>query len=165
MKVSSVFGLKQRPYDLLGVMALVLFLASFITSADAFDINLHDAYFVIAAAFIYRIFSGILLFLWLVNMVSHKGIFSGKLSRLTVGGTILSFVIIFSVLWAHVELPGPPRRYYAFTEFEKVNVYNVVTTVCVLIAILLFTISQLAFIGNVIGGLISKKKGRIVHDS
>jgi len=169
MKAFSFFDLRKRPYDLLGLSALFLFLISFTHSNGSIDINLHDAYFVIANVNLYKIASGILLFLWSVNMIFHKSLFSGKLSRLTVSGTILSFVIVFTVLFTHVELPGPPRKYYSFTEFERMRSWyqydNTIITVCILIAILLFIISQLAFIANIIGGLISKKTNRIVHDS
>lgn len=159
----AYLDLKKRPYQLLGVMALLLFLVSFIPSTQAaLDINMHDTYFVIANVNLCRIASGTLLFLWSMNVLLGRYLISAKLNRLYVAGTILSLLIIAVVLIPFRQSMDVPRKYYAFDEFEKMRSwysYNTIITICFIVALLLFIVSQVVFIINVIAGIFRRISG------
>ncbi|WP_139113082.1 hypothetical protein [Mucilaginibacter sp. PPCGB 2223] len=156
-KLFAFLNLKKRPYELLGIMALVLFLVSFVPSNQSvIDINMHDTYFVIANVSLCRVASGALLFLWSVNLVFKKHLASIRLSQLCVVGTLISLGIFFCVVFGYREFPGPPRRYYAFSEFQSMGSRYNAWVITFIIGLLLFTVSQIAFIANIIIGILRK---------
>jgi cytochrome c oxidase subunit 1 len=159
IKPFTFLDLKKRPYELLGIMALLLFLVSFVPSNSSLDINMHDAYFVIANVNLCRIASGTFLFLWSMNILFRQYLVSDRLNRLYVAGTILSLLVTAIIFIPFKQSMNVPRRYYAFDEFEKMRSwysYNTVITICFIMGLLLFTVSQVVFIINVITGVLRK---------
>ncbi|WP_448700246.1 hypothetical protein ACFGVR_00105 [Mucilaginibacter sp. AW1-3] len=154
MKRRSYIDIGKRPYDLLGVTALLLFLMSFVLSNSAMDINLHDTYVVIAHMHLCWFFSGALLFLWSMGILFRNYIWSVTLSWIQVVLTLLS-VITFIKLAIGTGLDGIPRRYYAFSEFNQSKQWFSTASAYVFM-LLLIVIGQIVFVVNVIGGLLRK---------
>ena len=133
-------------------MGLISFLP---IDTDAFDINLHDTYIVIASVSLYRMFAVVLLFCWSVYLVAN----SLQLSRVliwfhvvTTLVAVISVIILQSRYWG---LSGIPRRYYAFNEFEKMrDPFNAGTIY--IVVILAFILAQLIFLVNLSIRLIKK---------
>jgi cytochrome c oxidase subunit 1 len=155
IKPFTFLDLKKRPYELLGIMALLMFLVSFVDSNSALDINMHDTYFVIAHAHICWFFSGVLLFLWSMGVLFRRYIWSITLSWVQVILTLISVIAFLKIVVMGVSLSGVPRRYYAFTEFEQQKSWFSTTSVYVFM-LLLIVLGQLIFIINVITGFLRK---------
>jgi len=137
----------------LGYTGLLLFLISFIPSTrGALDINMHDTYFVIADVSLCSVFSGFLLFLWAINMLVRRIIYSLTLSWFYVVFTLIPIALFLILPLMHRSFEGPPRKYYAFDEFEKMkSAYNINTTyACTFVALV---IGQLLLMINILIGL------------
>lgn len=150
----SPFKLISTPYALLGITGLALGLLSFDPDkGQALDINLHDTYFVIVNAGLYSVFAVFLLFEWSIYIVVNRLMMSNKLIWVQVASCLLPIILFFILKLDKPGNPGPPRRYYAFTEFEsRKPVFNFVYVAMLVI----FTFGQLIFIINLIGGVIRK---------
>ena len=161
LKYRSTFNLKSHPYTLLGVAGFLIGLISFLPiDTDAFDINLHDTYFVIASVSLYRIFAIVLLFCWSVYIVANRLQLSRVLIWFHVVTTLVALISFIILQSRHWGLLGIPRRYYAFNEFEKMrNPFNTVKIYA--IVLLAFVIAQLIFLVNLSIGLIKKTHGDI----
>jgi cytochrome c oxidase subunit 1 len=156
MTPRSLLNLKSNPDALLGIAGFLMGVISFLPiNTDAFDINLHDTYIVIASVSLYRVFAVVLLFCWSVYIVANRLQLSHVLIWLHVVTTLvalISFIILQSRYWG---LSGIPRRYYVFTEFEKMR--DPFNTVKVYIIVLFaFILAQLLFLVNLSIGLIKK---------
>jgi heme/copper-type cytochrome/quinol oxidase subunit 1 len=125
-------------------------------SASAFDIHLHDTYFVIANFYI-----GILLFLsvcipYLFHfLLRRKGVGSKKVLLSHIVVTImllLSFFVFFRL--QHNDIP---RRYYDFSSWEAYGQQFDLLTRWLGFAVLAFVIIQLLFIVYGVVRLIAKK--------
>jgi len=156
LKYRSTFNLKSHPYTLLGVAGFLMGLISCLAiDTDAFDINLHDTYFVIASVSLYRIFAIVLLFCWSVYVISNRLQLSYVLILVHVVTTLACLISVITLQSHHWGLSGPPRRYYAFSEFEKMrNPFNTVKVYA--IVLLAFILAQLVFLINLSIGLIKK---------
>ena len=155
MKFRPYIHLKKRPYELLGVMALMLFLVSFVNSNSTLDINLHDGYYVIANASLCRIASGALLFLWSMGLLFRSYVWSLTLSWVQVALTLISVIAFLKLAIIGTGYDGIARRYYAFSEFEQRNQWFSTTSIYVFM-LLLFFAGQVVFIVNVIVGFLRK---------
>lgn len=155
MKPRFYINIKKRPYELLGIMALLLFLVSFVDSNSTLDINMHDTYFVIAHIHLCWLFSGMLLLLWSMAVLFRNYTWSLTLSWVQVVLTLISVIAFLKIVMMGISLSGVPRRYYAFNEFEQQKSWFNTTSMYVFM-LLLIVLGQLAFIINVITGFFRK---------
>jgi len=156
LNYTLAFNLKNNPYALLGLAGFLTGVMSFLPiDTDAFDINLHDTYIVIANVSLYRMFAVVLLFCWSVYIISNRLQLSRILTWIHVIvalAGLFSFITLQSHSWG---LSGAPRRYYAFSEFEKMrDPFN--TVAVYVVAISAFIFAQLIFVVNLSIGLIKK---------
>ncbi|MEO6633320.1 MAG: hypothetical protein ABIN13_16400, partial [Mucilaginibacter sp.] len=156
LNYTLAFNLKNKPYTLLGIAGFLMGAISFLPiDTDAFDINLHDTYIVIASVSLYRVFAIVLLFCWSVYLVASRLKLSRLLIWVHVAITLVALTSIIMFQSHHWGLSGAPRRYYAFTEFEQMR--NPFNTVAVYVVVsLAFIIGQLIFLVNLSIGLIKK---------
>lgn len=150
----SIFNLKARPYNLLGIAGLMTGLMSFLPiHQETLEINLRDTYLVIAAPSICRIFAVVLLFLWSLYLVSDHLMLSRKLSWFHIVGTLLCLVFLFFFSIYKPDVPEVPMRYYAFTGSESqrpgFNISNLYIPV-----VLILLLAQLFFSINLTMGSI-----------
>jgi len=155
-KSSRFLKLKTKPYELFGLIALLFFVISLFSSHRDIDINLHDTYIVISKVNIYRILVVLFLFIWSIYIFSHRILLANTLTWLHVAFTVLPIFIFF--LTQHPAQEGPPRRYYAFSEFEHMKpAFNWVLVWSIAFLILLF--GQLFLLINLFGGLLKTMLG------
>jgi len=159
-------SLTKNPHHLLAITALLFFIISFFKKGEALDLNMHDTYYVIANVNLYRIFAAVLIFLWaLYQIISGLQLWSGKLTWLHVVFTIVPMIFFAMGLWRIFTLEGSldgiPRRYYAFSDFEKKPSFLSIGTIYVIILAISF-LGQALFVVNIIGGSV---KGWSRHKS
>jgi heme/copper-type cytochrome/quinol oxidase subunit 1 len=154
MKVSFIarLKLKSKPYNLVGLMALLLLIVSLFSSNGAIDFNLHDTYFVIAGVNICLIIAGFLLIIWVIYIVSYRLLLSIVLTWVHVVATVLAGIMYLKYYLLSVSIDGIPRRYYAFTDFNAVKPIYVLLVVSAVI----FITGQFIFLVNLLGGLIKR---------
>jgi cytochrome c oxidase subunit 1 len=151
MKVSFIahLKLKSKPYNLVGLMALLLLIVSLFSSNGAIDFNLHDTYFVIAGVNICLIIAVFLLTIWLIYIVSYRLLLSIVLTWVHVVATILAGIMYLKYYLWFMSMDGIPIRYYAFTDFNTVKPIYVLLVVSAVI----FITGQFIFFINLLGGL------------
>ena len=151
--------IKEKPYNLLGLIALLFFIVSIFVKGGAIDINTYDTYYVIANVSLYRVFAGVLLFSWSLYLIFGRFVWSKRLTWLHVVFTILSLTFFATGLWRVFTLAGSldgiPRGYYAFTDFPQKSHYLSVGTICITV-LAVWVLGQLLFLVNIIGGAITR---------
>ena len=145
--IISIFT--QKPYNLLWIFALLMFALS-LASTSAFDITLHDSYYVLSIALIYRLFALLLIIFWLIYLFADGILLSKGLSRIHILATLITTIIFLMLAKLDWGMSGVPRRYYAITGFNTRSDYKVLISYLAIIAT--FLIGQLCFLINLIGG-------------
>ena len=149
MKHFIVSILSQKPYNLLWIVALLMFALSLV-STGAFDITLHDSYYGLSIALIYRLFALLLVIFWLIYLFADEILLSKGLTRIHILATLLPTIIFFMLAKLDWGMPGVPRRYYALTTFN--NRPDFIVLITYLAIMVVFFIGQLCFVINLIGG-------------
>ncbi len=149
---------KERPYELLGLIGFLLVIFSFIpiSHGSYLDISLHDTYYVVANFNLYRFFGIFLLFFWSAYLITKRFLLSQLLIWIHVLLTLLPLIIVCMVSIIHPSLEGVPRRYYAFTDFQKMQSSYFNLEKLYLFVFLLFCFGQAIFLINISGGLIKR---------
>lgn len=144
MKISDWI---RRPYHLLLLTAIVLFIASFFFSDESFDIHLHDTYYVIAIWHILRTGTMFLSLLWFIYLITFRWL-NRYLTWIHMVTTFLSIGLFITLThWlpsfsGSAEMPSP-RSY-----LELSSLYN--NYIERLLAFALFAIAgQLFFVANI----------------
>jgi len=147
--------IKSKPYELLGLCAILVFAISLLPTSNAVDFNSHDTYLVISMHHVYWLIAAIFLFIWLLYFCFSSVLLSKKLTWANVILTIFPVMILLVALFARTSLDGVPRRYYSFTEFQNMKPWYKKE---VLYSGILATIvvGQLIFIVNLLGGIIKR---------
>ena len=141
-----------KPYHLLGVFSLLVFLSSFIPSnIETLDFFIHDTVFILATAYLLKFLSAFLLGLWLIYNFADNVLLSKAITWVHVLGTLL-FMLCIEILYFGLqnnnEINADNGR-----NFLQVRDTNFLTG----IVILLFLISQILFMFNIVAGLIKFK--------
>ncbi|WP_018626938.1 hypothetical protein [Niabella aurantiaca] len=143
--------LKRMPFVLLLVTAVLLFVAGLFTrNKDWIDIHLYDTMFVVTQRYVLGIAAFFLFLLWLMNIATHRILFSNKLTWFHILATLV--ILCFLLWYASVCRVAPPRRYTAETAepgFQDVNA----VLLCSIAALI---VVQLVFITNLLIGLYRK---------
>lgn len=150
--------IKENPFLLLLIPAILFFVLSLIPTNETIDIQLHDVYIVIAQQ---QIFIGItfifFLFFGLYLLFQNK-LWSKKLTWIHVILTTVLFLYIFyisSILFSFS--PESPKKYYSYNEFENFAVINKTISIC---SIILF-FSQFLLLANIVIGVVKKSKASL----
>jgi hypothetical protein len=149
-------AIKQRPFELLGLFALLFLLISFIPFQHPIDINIHDSYFVFPVQSIFIACAFYFLFVWSVYLVTNNVLFSVCLTRLHVAITISLTVISLVIFMIKSPVNNAPKRYYSFGEFEKskpiLNLYVIYAAM-----IVTTLLAQLLLPINIVCGLLKNR--------
>lgn len=137
----------RRPYHLLLLTAIVLFIASLFYGDETFDIHLHDTYYVIAIAHLFYSAAIFLAILWLIYLITFKW-----LNRyLTWIHLVTTFLCIGLSVSLHYWLPlfaGNGDMPFPHSYLEMSALYN--NSMEKLQAFALFAIAgQLFFVANI----------------
>jgi heme/copper-type cytochrome/quinol oxidase subunit 1 len=154
----SPFPIRQRPYSLLLLTGLVFVLTSFfmLKSGDVVDIHLHDTYFVIAHAYIYRLLAISAFVLWAFYLLTYKTLYSKMLTWAHVITTILTLAVLALIAYFGNRLlhPAPPP-YYDLSPWQASHSGNkYIHAVTITLFILVF--GQVIFVINLIAGLVKR---------
>jgi len=154
--------LKQRPYNLLLLTGIILFVVGLFSLNSAIVINMYDTYFVFTLAYFIWIPCVILLIFWLLYLATRKKLYSKALTWthifLTIAGCV--FILTFPNLLtnSYEGLAGMPRRYYDIGQSKTYQFFGELTKTGVAIALIL-ALGQITYWLNLFIGL-SKHQGR-----
>lgn len=134
-------------------------LSALLHSNAAFDIQLHDTYFVVAKAQIMILFAFLMgffaLLYFLIPKITGKAL-NEKMGKLHFGITAIGiFIILFPL--SDLGLSSTPRRYYKFDSFDTYSNFTSVNKIITILTILIL-VAQLIFVFNLIYSLIKREK-------
>ena len=151
----SFLRIRQKPFELFGLFALLFLLISFIPFKQKLDVNLHDSYFVFSIQSIFIICTIYFLFIWSMYLLTNRLLFSVRLTWIHFVITILPAIILIIISMMKLPLEDVPKRYYSFHEFEKTkpvfNFYVIYSGMAITMLL-----GQLLFPINILGGLIKR---------
>jgi hypothetical protein len=145
--------LTKKPYNLLWIVALLMFAISLVPGAAATDITWGDTYYVFSHGLICELFALLLFVFWLVYIIAQHWLLSKKLTTAHIISTLLPIIIFFTLAKLDWGLSGVPQRYYALSEFPKPNWAMLAPYLAITIA---FLIGQLCFLVNLAGGVLKR---------
>lgn len=134
-----------QPYILLGSVALLLLLCSFFLAAKTIDIHLHDTYYILSTAHLFRFFSTFLFVFAVVYRIADGRLFSKRLTWIHIIATLVAPILLFYFIFcSQVEM-----RYLDVSLCDRFNTLNhfFYWAICG------FLIAQALFILNIIGGM------------
>lgn len=139
--------LKRKPYLLLLLTSLLLFVIGFVKSDETFDINIHDTYFVIAQNQLYWLFSLFFFFFFMIYFILEKLRFQWQrlLELIHVYGTVFFTLGMFFPY----ELIFKSPEFQLFDDYQRSNVYRSFFA-------LFFLIAQILLIINIFVAVIKK---------
>jgi len=139
--------LKRKPYLLLLLTSLLLFVIGFVKSDETFDINIHDTYFVIAQNQLYWLFSLFFFFFFMIYFILEKLRFQWQrlLELIHVYGTVFFTLGMFFPY----ELIFKSPEFQLFDDYQRSNVYRSFFA-------LFFLIAQILLIINIFVAIIKK---------
>lgn len=143
------------PYRLLVFTSLMLAFISMLFSGETVDIHLHDTYYIISIAQIFKVLSFLLLLLWLLYKLTSKLLLSRLLSRAHIILTIITLVLItvipfwYGMIYTRGKVAGR-------LNYEQFNIANSAITLLILVLVA----EQIIFFTNLFGGLLKKIKKR-----
>ncbi len=154
--------MKLRLFDLFLVVSILCPFISFFYGNEAFDINLHDSYYVIPISVTGLTIGGLFLIMWILYRLFHRILLSQGLANLHVVTSLVALAC-FMKLVSPPDFLMPGRPYYAISPFDSRPQLLMVTTVAVLLSL----ISQLIFVVNILGGIIKQlvKKRRTAGEN
>ncbi len=148
--------LKNKPYNVLLIAAIALFLSSFFISNNVLDIHLHDTYFIIAKKYIFWMLAFVSTIIWAIYKLTDKLLYSKSLIWIHAIATILTIALILLYLHSENQITTA-RKYYDFSSWE-LNTFFDDKFIFWLKALLGITIlCQLVFFINLILGVIKRK--------
>lgn len=148
--------LKQRPYNLLLLIAILLFIAGLFSFNTLIDIHLHDTYVVFPLSFLVWLPAIILFVFWFIYLVTKQFLFSKKLMWTHIILTIITSLSLLTLpyltTYSSEGVPGMPRRYYDYGEFNRLKIWSNLTNLAVITFVILL-LGQLTYFINLFVGL------------
>jgi hypothetical protein len=142
-----------QPYNLFLLTAFLLFIFSFVTWGQSTDLHLHDTYFVVSTIYFIWFLAFILLLIWTVYKLISRILWTKSLTWFHVIGTLLILLLLLtSALW-YKPVTTTSGEYSPYEAFHKQRQKELIAFFLIAITLLL---GQLAFIVNLLGGLIKK---------
>ena len=139
-----------RPYNILGVIGLILFLLSFVIPFQSVDIHVHDTYYVFEMSYAVRNTACFLLALFTICTFLKQKLHSNILSWIHAILTILTAATCIFFLYRVSEAYRPN-----FSNYESLQTNNNV----IVIALMTFFIAQIFLIVNILIGAFNRQRG------
>lgn len=148
--------IKRNPYNLLFLLAILLFLFGFLNFRSVIDIHLHDTFYVVTVKHLLWALAVLLFLLWLLYFITKKYLYSKLLTWIHVIATIVTSIFILSIPFLlkdpYRELAGMPRRYYDVGESNAYQFAGELSRTALVCAYILAA-GQLTYLLNLIWGL------------
>ena len=142
------------PFNLLLLTAILLFVFSFVTWGQMIDIHLHDTKFVISTILFIWALGIIVLLAWAIYKLTNKILWKRFLTWIHVLVTLFILIVLLTAnFWHDILIPSIKRDFISFDTFQEDSQREVRI---ILSFVILFLAGQLAFVLNIIGGLINK---------
>lgn len=141
----------SRPYNLLGLAGVLVILLSFFLADHTIDLHIYDTYYLIASSFLFTGIAILLMFFWIIYRAADQVLYSKILTWVHVIVTLLA--LLFILIAASQMYAFNEPKYNSWTTINKFRSVNKL----IMLASLVFGISQLLFAINIVGGMI---KGR-----
>jgi heme/copper-type cytochrome/quinol oxidase subunit 1 len=151
-KYLTFLNLQKRPFEIFALMAVLLFITSFVPSSKSVDINLMDTYFVVSINWLFKPLATGLLVIWLIYIFTNSMLLSLKLTWVHIIMSTVAIAILLIAITFNMPYSTAPTRYYAFVEPESAKNWNFMYAA-------LFTIlfvAQLVFVVNILGGIFKR---------
>jgi cytochrome c oxidase subunit I len=141
--------LTSKPYNLFLLAALVCLFVTFFFGSQTIDFHIHDTVFIIAGLHIFLGLALLLSIFWLIYKVSYKILFSKTITWIHVTISLISaFLVIFLIYYMRSHDRGISNYdWTTFKQQQRLNIY-------IGVFILLFSLSQILFLFNILGGLV-----------
>lgn len=150
--------LKQKPYHLFLITAILLLPFSLLDFHSVIDILVYDTFFILPVKVGFLLFGIALAVLWFIYILCYKILFSKKLTCWHTMSTLICAVLLLLLpdLLTLSGVAGMPRRYYDDDStslrlfFKTKNILHFI--------VLLLILSQLLLLFNLIAGIVKKLK-------
>jgi heme/copper-type cytochrome/quinol oxidase subunit 1 len=157
-----MLSIKQKPYHLLLLTAVALWLFSFFVRDrdNVTDLHFHDTYFIVGHAHIYWLVVLLLLLIWVFYLLVGTILRSKGLAWVHIIVSIFASIFLVFLITGAAGFTGQePRRYQDFSNWNSLDRYDghikwVVITTCMLVG------SQLIFVFNIIAGLYARRSSQ-----
>ena len=158
--------LKQKPYHLLLLAAVLLFIAGLFGFNSEIDIQLHGTYYILSLTYILWRLSLILSIIWLLYLASKNILFSKTLSWTHIILTLVACIFVLTMPYLITnwdeEIVGMPRHYHDFGQSKTFKYSGNLTKHAEIVAFILVA-GQLTFLINLIIGLYRRLKRQNDH--
>ena len=148
--------LKQKPYNLLLLTSILLFIVGLFGFDSAMDIHMHDTHFVFPLTYLPWTPSIILLIFWLLYLVTKNFLYSKALTwthiLLTIAACIFILTLPYLLTNTYEGFAGMPRRYYDIGQSKTYQFFGELTKTAVVIGFILVA-GQLTYLANLAIGL------------
>jgi cytochrome c oxidase subunit I len=148
--------LKQRPYNLLLLTAVLLFVAELISINSALAIGLHDTYYTFPLTYFIWTPTFLLVLFWFLYVATKHFLFSKALVWAHIVLTIITSVYILALPFLLSKtfegLAGMPRRYYDIGQTKTFTFFVYFAKSAILLAFVL-ALGQLTYLVNLGVGL------------
>ena len=155
--------IKQRPYNLLLLAAILFFVAGLFSFNSAISIHIYDTYFISPLSYFIWTPSIVLLFFWLIYLTTKNILFSKRLMWIHVFLTILACIFILTFPYfltnSYAGLAGMPRRYFDIGQSKTYQFFGELGKTGVVLVVIL-ALGQLTFLANFFLGLYKYETGR-----
>ena len=156
-----MFNFKKRPYHLLLLTAILLFIATFFVNNQSLDMRLHDTYFIISFPHLFWQIIILLLIFWMLYLFTKRILFSKVLTWTHIVLLVLTSISLAGILfYSNFQgIAGPTRRYYDFSNWETMAQPNGLARGIMVILLAIF-LGVIIYIINLFAGLIKRFRGR-----
>ena len=143
---------RKQPFILFLVTAVLLFTSSFVIWQARLDMHVRDTMLVIYATTLFRILAAVFFIAWIIYMLICEILISRFLIWFHIISTLLVLVFFLMLFYQDAVSLPPVRAYVSFTS-EPVIKFG---SLSIVISTIVFITGQLAFIVNVVAGLIKR---------
>ena len=137
-----------RPYHLLLLAGIALFISALISTKETIDFHVHDTYIVATRSSFFWVLALFTYLLWSIYFLTRKVLLSNKLTWLHVVPTLVAIALFICL--PHFSFYD--RSYLDLTPWTTFNKFQGTREVSVIVAII-FIIAQLLLIVNLVGGV------------